>query len=236
LRGLIKIHKEGTPICPVVNFRNAPSYKLARMLTDILKTHIPVPNVYNVQNSTQLMNDISQIPFVPELKLASLDISNMYTNIPTKDLISIIKNICKNHNIEYTVTREIISITNLTITQNHFSFQDKTYVQNNGLAMGATTSPILSEIYLQFLENTKIFDILNEEKIIGYFRYVDDILIIYNENITDVNQVLKSFNDTTPSLTFTLEQEEEKKLKFLDILIIKTKDKISFDIYRKKTT
>jgi len=65
---------------------------------------------------------------------------------------------------------------------------------------------------------------------------VDDILIIYNENITDVNQVLKSFNVITPSLTFTLVQEEENKLNFLDILIIKTKDKISFDIYRKKTT
>jgi len=70
LRGLIKIQKEGTPIRPVVYFRNAPSYKLARMLTDVLKTHIPMPTVYNVQNSTQLMNNISQIPFVPEPKLA----------------------------------------------------------------------------------------------------------------------------------------------------------------------
>jgi len=63
---------------------------------------------------------------------------------------------------------------------------------------------------------------------------VDDKLIIYNENVTDVKQVLKSFNGITPSLTFTLEQEEGNKLNFLDILIIKTKDKISFDIYRKK--
>ena len=149
------------------------------------------------------MNDISQLPFVPELKLASLDISNMHKNIPKKNLISIINNLCKNHNIDDTVTREIITITNLIIMQNHLSFQDKTYVKNNGLAMGAPTSSILSEIYLQILENTKIFDILKEEKIIGYFRYVDDILIIYNENITDVNQVLKSFNDITPSLTFT---------------------------------
>ena len=97
--GLIKIHKEGTPIRPVINFKHAPSYKLANMLTDILKTHLPMPNVYNVQNSIQLMNDISQIPSTPELKLASLDISNMYTNILTKDLIDIIDTICKEHNL-----------------------------------------------------------------------------------------------------------------------------------------
>jgi len=140
------------------------------MLTDVLKSHLPLSNVYNVQNSTQLMNDISQIPFLPELKLASLDISNMYTNVPTKELISIIKSVCKHHNIEDTKTREIITITNPIITHNYFSFKDKTYVQNNGLAMGAPTSSILSEFYLQFLENTKIFDILKEKKIVGYFR------------------------------------------------------------------
>jgi len=65
---------------------------------------------------------------------------------------------------------------------------------------------------------------------------VDDTLIIYNENITDVKQVLRSFNDITPSLTFTLEQEKENKLNFLEISIIKATDKISFDIYRKKNT
>jgi len=102
--------------------------------------------------------------------------------------------------------------------------------------MGAPISPILSEIYLQFLENKKIFDNLKEEKIVGYFRYVDDILIIYNGNITDVEQVLSSFNDVTASLTFTLEQEKENKLNFLDLSIIKATDKISFGIYRKPTT
>jgi len=65
---------------------------------------------------------------------------------------------------------------------------------------------------------------------------VDDILIIYSENITDVSQVLRSFNDITPSLTFTLEQEKENKLNFLDISVIKATDKISFNIYRKETT
>ena len=68
----------------------------------------------------------------------------------------------------------------------------------------------------------------------SYFRYVDDILIFYNEYITDVKQVLSSFNDITPSLTFTLEHEKENKLNLLDISIIKATDKISFDIYRKK--
>jgi len=112
------------------------------------------------------MNDISQLPFVPGTKLASSDITNMYTNIPTKDLINIINDVCKTQNIEETIAREILLITNLIITQNYFNFQDKTYIQDKGLAMGAPTSSILSEIYLQYFENTKIIDILKERKIV----------------------------------------------------------------------
>ena len=141
----------------MVNYKNVPSYKLAKMLTGILKPYLPLPNVYNILNSVQLLNDLSQIPFVLELKVASLDVSNMYTNIPTTDLIDIIDTICRKYNLEDTLIKEILTITRLIITQNYFSFQDKTYSQDNGLATGAPTSSILSEIYLQFLENTKIF-------------------------------------------------------------------------------
>jgi len=40
--GLIKIHKEDSPIRPVVNWKNVPAYKLARSLVKKLQTHVPV--------------------------------------------------------------------------------------------------------------------------------------------------------------------------------------------------
>jgi hypothetical protein len=38
----------------------------------------------------------------------------------------------------------------------------------------------LSKIYLWFLEHNSIYKILIEQHIQAYFRYVDDILIVYN--------------------------------------------------------
>jgi hypothetical protein len=76
MRGFIKVHKEDTPIRPIVIFRNAPTYNLAKMFTNKLMNYIPLPLVYNVQNSLQLMKDLANIPCVPGLRLASLDISN----------------------------------------------------------------------------------------------------------------------------------------------------------------
>jgi hypothetical protein len=32
LRGLVQIHKEGAPVRPIINWKNAPAYKLAKML------------------------------------------------------------------------------------------------------------------------------------------------------------------------------------------------------------
>jgi hypothetical protein len=98
--------------------------------------------------------------------------------------------------------------------------------------MGAPTSSILSVIYLQYTENTKIYDILRNSRVERYFRYVGDVLLVYNENLTDIEEILNSFNNITPGLNFTLEREQKNKLKFLDLTITKATNKTSFDVYR----
>jgi hypothetical protein len=76
--------------------------------------------------------------------------------------------------------------TRTNLKQNYFKFQNSFYGQDNGLAMAAPTSSILSEIYLQFVERTAIYRGLIRNNILGYFRYVDDILIAYKVSITDI--------------------------------------------------
>ena len=82
LRVLIKVHKEDTPIRLIVNFRNAPNYNIAKMMANILMKYIPLPSVYNIQNSVELIKDLENIPCTPDQRLASLDISNMYKTFP----------------------------------------------------------------------------------------------------------------------------------------------------------
>jgi hypothetical protein len=101
--------------------------------------------------------------------------------------------------------------------------------------MRAPTSSVLSEIYLQHLENTEICNLLIKHNIEGHFRYVDDIIIIYNENITNVSDLLDCFNKLNPKLVFTIEREKDRKINVLDITIYKEQSKLSTDIYRKPT-
>jgi len=51
IRGLVKIHKETAPIRPVINWKNAPAYKVAKVLVKKLKTYMPLPYALNVKNA-----------------------------------------------------------------------------------------------------------------------------------------------------------------------------------------
>jgi hypothetical protein len=84
-----------------------------------------------------------------------------------------------------TVTTNIKAI----LKENYFNFQDHTYTQQEGLAMGAPTSATFSEIYLQYIEHIFIYDIVIHNNVRGYFRYVDEILLIYDTEITDNNSM-----------------------------------------------
>jgi hypothetical protein len=63
IRGLIKIHKLNAPIRPIVNWKQAPAYKIAKLLVKKLIQHIPLPNIFNVKNSplTQTFNSFPLI-------------------------------------------------------------------------------------------------------------------------------------------------------------------------------
>ena len=47
------------------------------------------------------------------------------------------------------------------------------------------------ELLLQYTEHTSMLKILNYHKIVGCFRYIDDILIIYDNRITEIKIILK---------------------------------------------
>jgi hypothetical protein len=47
LHANIKLHKANTPSRPIINWKNAPAYKLVRQLTKTLNNHPYLPYTYN---------------------------------------------------------------------------------------------------------------------------------------------------------------------------------------------
>jgi hypothetical protein len=134
----------------------------------------------------------------------------MYSNILTAKLPQIISLLCDQLHTTKKFKRELIKLVRIMIKQNYFQFQNQIFRQNKGLAMGAPSSSILSEVYLQCVEYTVIYDILLRNQILGYFCYVDDILIVYDADLTNINKV---FN----TMQFTVEEEKNNQINFLDV-------------------
>jgi hypothetical protein len=53
------------------------------------------------------MKELKEIPFESGLKFVSFDIANMYTNIPTNELIGIIEGMCERNGLDQTICTDI---------------------------------------------------------------------------------------------------------------------------------
>jgi hypothetical protein len=93
----------------------------------------------------------------------------------------------------------------------------------------------LSELYLQFLEKQYIKHWISSREVSYYKRYVDDILIIYNENHITKEKVLQEFNKEDINLEFKTTTEDNKCISFLDLNIHRKPNRIELVIYRKET-
>jgi hypothetical protein len=54
-----------------------------------------------------------------------------------------------------------------------------------------------------------------------YYRYVDDILIVYDEQKTNITNTLDDFNAIHPKLKFTMEQQAQNGIYYLDLTLTK---------------
>lgn len=91
LNAYVKMHKDNAPIRPVINHTQAPSHKIARHLNRKLRDLLPLPNTYNVKNSQEIAEKIVNIRINEHMKLITLDIKDLYVNVPTQGVLQAAK-------------------------------------------------------------------------------------------------------------------------------------------------
>ena len=102
--------------------------------------------------------------------------------------------------------------------------------------MGSPVSPIVANLYMEFLEQQAIASAPMDCKPKLWKRYVDDVLEVIRSGAT--NQLTDPLNQTDPTgnIKFTAEPETERKIPFLDTLLVRKEDgHVKLLVYRKKT-
>ena len=229
-----KIHKNKNdpPMRPIISQIGTVTYNTAKELNALITKYLP--KKYMVESTYEFI-EISKSIKMPKL-LASLDVDNLFTNVPVTETIEIILENTYNHNklpppdIPRHILKEFLHICN---TATPFQAPDGTiYCQVDGVSMGCCLGPTFANFYMCNLENQILPTISNFDKCV-YSRYVDDIfLAVPNYHVLD--NIKKQF-ERHSVLKFTHEIEINRKLSFLDTLVTREHDYLKTAVYTKET-
>lgn len=229
--GLPKLHKENIPLRPIVSSIQSPFYALQKFLSNILSNVIG-KSEYNIKNSWELSEKLKNLKLETDSRLISLDVVSMYTNIPTKIALKVLKGKWEQIKTHTNFTKKIfVDAVEMCITSTYFKYNSETYEQISGLPMGAPLSAVIANLVLEDLELKCIKEC--GTSIYFYQRYVDDILAIVPEN--KFQTILETFNQYNENIKFTIEEEINNEITFLDMKITRKNNKLTTEWTTKKT-
>ena len=168
--------------------------------------------------------------------LSTYDVSALFTSVPEDPALNIIKDLLeKDHTLkERTVlaVSDILLLLDFCLKNTYFSFQNQFYEQVEGAAMGSPVSPIVANLYMEYLEQKALSNAPHPQ---FWHRYVDDTFVIHKE--VNKQGFLQHINSVDPAIKFTVEDnKEDGSIPFLDTTVKPEADgTLSITVYRKPT-
>ena len=227
--GLIKLHRQGYPMRPIVSCIQSPTYNLAKFLVDVLKKVVGRSS-FNVKDSWSFHKYINAQRVPENYCLVSFDVVSLYTSIPIELAMCVLEDRWEEITRYTKLSKnEFLTGMKLCIDNTYFQFEDGFFEQKQGLAMGSPISACVANLTMEYLEKQVLQNLRCSIHI--YKRYVDDCFLCLPKD--QVEYVLDQFNSFCASLNFTMETEVNKTLNFLDITVAHCNGKITTKWFRK---
>ena len=156
---------------------------------------------------------------------------SLFTNTPIDDTLHVIrKRLQEDSTLKLRTTLQVGDIMELlqfVITTTYFSFRGTIYQQKFGTAMGSPVSPVIANLFMEWLEQQAIATAPVTCQARLWKRYVDDVMEILKKGCEQQLTAHLNTIDTTGNIKFTYEEESEGSLPFLDTLMVRKEERWS---------
>ena len=157
LYGLAKVHKEATPLRPVLSLPGSCYDKINKWIANLF-SRVPGANIET--SNTDMKKRLTDVQLLDDEDFFSLDVKSLYTNVPVAEAIDIACHVLYNSDSAPEIDRDSYKqLMQLTVTDVNFMCGNESYVQRDGVAMGTAMAVILANVWMKRFED----DIASDE-------------------------------------------------------------------------
>ena len=176
------------------------------------------------------LNELRDLP--DDFNLCTIYVVGLYPNIPHNEGLEAIQKALDKREDQTISTDSLIILAECVLKNNVFEHNMRYFKQRQGTATGTKFALPYVILFMGYLED----EILNSfaEKPPVWWRYIDDIFMIWQHGEEKLKEFLKILNSCHPTIKFTAEYSLDK-VNFLDAEVIRSGNKVLTNLYIKST-
>jgi hypothetical protein len=186
--------------------------KKAALLVDELLQPIVKQLITVLPSSSAMLKDLKQLKIErDDIKFTTLDVSALYPSIPIDKGILAVETILNDSTLTQHMKRHtktlIIELLTIVMHSIVVEFENQTYLQISGTAMGSTLAVVFANIYMYILESNALKLLTHQP--LYYKRYIDDIIYLTDHLTSHILHQLLTVQDPI-NIKFTGNIAEDK--------------------------
>ena len=158
-----------------------------------------------VKNAKHFSEMVSSESMTEEEVMVSFDVQSLFTNVPIDKALEVINRRLAEDETQgdrSTLTPgQVTMLLGICLKTTYFMHHQQFYEQTEGAAMGSPVSPVVANIFMEFVEEVAIST--SPSPVRFWKRYVDDTFCFLQK--TAVDEVLQHLNTISPTIKFTVE-------------------------------
>ena len=220
---------------PIVSDCNSESHCVSRYIDHFIKPLSQLHDTF-IRDTYDFVQKIRDKPLPEGALLVTCDVTALYTNMKLDRILSTVGEALRRHPQADRPDKYLLQLLELTLRGNDFEFNNQTYLQVCGTAMGKPDAPSQADIYMEEFDRRAQHDFEVHPELL--FRFLDDVFLVWlhgKEKLTLYQEYLNTLIDGI-KVTFTYSTEE---VNFLDTTVYRRRtpdgDVIGTRVYFKPT-